>query len=122
MPNPPLFFVARGFVGTIPDWHRFSRALACQYRSEFPLIAEVAMTTPQPLSELEVAIIRALAEGLQSKEIASALERSRPTIEFHIRMLFVKMEARSRAQLVARGYETGLLQQSAAGSASAFAL
>ena len=62
------------------------------------------------LSEIEIAIVRALAEGLQSKEIASVLDRSRPTIEFHIRMLFVKMDARSRAQIVARGFERGLLQ------------
>jgi len=61
------------------------------------------------LSEIELAILRALAQGLQSKEIANALDRSRPTIEFHIRMLFAKMDARSRAQIVARGYELGLL-------------
>jgi DNA-binding NarL/FixJ family response regulator len=62
------------------------------------------------LSDIELAIVRALAQGLQSKEIATVLERSRPTIEFHIRMLFAKMQARSRAQIVARGYELGLLE------------
>jgi DNA-binding NarL/FixJ family response regulator len=67
------------------------------------------MNAARSLSELEIAIVRALAQGLQSKEIASALERSRPTIEFHIRTLFLKMDARSRAQIVARGYEYGLL-------------
>jgi DNA-binding CsgD family transcriptional regulator len=61
------------------------------------------------LSEIEFAIVRALAQGMQSKEIAASLDRSRPTIEFHIRMLFAKMQARSRAQIVARGYEIGLL-------------
>ena len=61
------------------------------------------------LSELEVAIVRALAQGIQSKEIASALECNRTSIEFRIRALFVKLEARSRAQLVARGYDIGLL-------------
>jgi DNA-binding NarL/FixJ family response regulator len=62
------------------------------------------------LTEIELAIVRALARGMQSKEIATTLDRSRPTIEFHIRMLFAKMEARSRAQVVARGYELGLLE------------
>lgn len=61
------------------------------------------------LSDLEIAIVRALADGLQSKEIADVLDRSRTSIEFRIRMLFVKMDAKSRAQLVARGYEVGLL-------------
>jgi len=63
------------------------------------------------LSDIELAIVRALARGLQSKEIATALDRSRPTIEFHIRMLFAKMEARSRAQIVARGYELGIIER-----------
>ena len=62
------------------------------------------------LTDIEIAIVRALAHGLQSKEIAGILDRSRPTIEFHIRMLFVKLDAKSRAQLVARGYELGLLE------------
>ncbi len=65
---------------------------------------------PRNLSDIELAIVRALARGLQSKEIATALDRSRPTIEFHIRMLFAKMEARSRAQIVARGYEYGIIE------------
>lgn len=67
------------------------------------------MQSGRSLSNIELAIVRALAQGLQSKEIANTLDRSRPTIEFHIRMLFAKMEARSRAQIVARGYELGLL-------------
>jgi DNA-binding CsgD family transcriptional regulator len=62
------------------------------------------------LTEVELAIVKALAQGLQSKEIAAALDRSRPTIEFHIRMLFAKMQAKSRAQIVARGYELGVLE------------
>ena len=66
------------------------------------------------LSEIELAIVKALARGMQSKEIAATLDRSRPTIEFHIRMLFAKMDARSRAQIVARGFELGLLDTAAA--------
>ena len=72
------------------------------------------MQQGRSLSEIELAIVRALARGMQSKEIAHTLDRSRPTIEFHIRMLFAKMEARSRAQIVARGYELGLLEDAVA--------
>lgn len=68
------------------------------------------MPLGESLSEIELAIVRALSQGLQSKEIAAVLDRSRPTIEFHIRILFVKMQARSRAQIVARGYEMGVLE------------
>jgi len=70
------------------------------------------MTTSYQLTELEIAIVRALAQGLQSKEIAAALECNRTAIEFRIRMLLLKLEARSRAQIVARGYELGLLPES----------
>jgi len=63
----------------------------------------------QDLSEREIAIVRALAQGLQSKEIANALDCNRTAIEFRIRLLFIKLEARSRAQLVARGYDLGVL-------------
>jgi len=65
------------------------------------------------LSDIELAIVRALAQGMQSKEIATILDRSRPTIEFHVRMLLAKMQARSRAQIVARGFELGLLAEGA---------
>jgi NarL family two-component system response regulator YdfI len=61
------------------------------------------------LSDIERAIIFALAEGQQSKEIASRVERSRGTVEFHIRMLYAKLGARSRAQIVARAFEQGIL-------------
>jgi DNA-binding NarL/FixJ family response regulator len=67
------------------------------------------------LSAIELAVIDGLSRGLQSKEIASELNRSRPTIEFHIRMLFVKLEARSRAHIVARAYALGLLLESPQG-------
>ena len=67
-----------------------------------------SMTTAS-LSTMEMSILTALASGLQSKEIASELDRSRATIEFYIRILFVKMDARSRAHLVARAYEAGLI-------------
>lgn len=68
---------------------------------------------PTSLSNIEITIINSLANGLQSKEIASDLDRSRATVEFYIRMLFVKLDARSRAHLVARAYEAGLLTPTA---------
>jgi DNA-binding NarL/FixJ family response regulator len=76
------------------------------------------MIAPHYLSELEIAIVQALAQGLQSKEIAAVVDRSRTTIEYHIRLLFVKMQASSRAQIVARGYEFGLLPLTATAESS----
>ena len=67
------------------------------------------MSTKRGLSDTELSIIQALAGGLQSKEIAVRLGRTRPAIEFHIRMLYAKLDAKSRAHLVALAYQSGLL-------------
>jgi DNA-binding CsgD family transcriptional regulator len=51
---------------------------------------------------------------MQSKEIASRLGRSKPTVESYIRALFMKLDARSRAQLVAIAIITGVIDMRAA--------
>jgi len=62
------------------------------------------------LTKIEFSVLEGLAEGLQSKEIASRIGRSTATVEFHIRSLYMKMLARSRAHLVARAYDEGYLR------------
>ena len=64
---------------------------------------------PLKLSALEQRILALLAEGRQSKEIAAEVMRSKPTVEFHVRALYAKLGARSRAHLVALAYRAGLL-------------
>jgi len=59
------------------------------------------------LSDLERAILLCLARGMQSKEIAVCIERKKPTVEQHIRLLFAKCGAKTRAQLVAIAIERG---------------
>jgi DNA-binding NarL/FixJ family response regulator len=61
------------------------------------------------LTQHEVAILRALADGAQSKEMAALIKRSRGTVEFYIRSLFLKLNARSRPHLVAQAFRNGLL-------------
>ena len=61
------------------------------------------------LSALEHGVLELLADGYQSKEIGAKLARSTATIEGSIRTLFVKLRARSRAHLVTRAFELGLL-------------
>jgi len=62
------------------------------------------------LSALELAIIRGLADGMQTKELSAALGRKPPTIETHIRQLYARFDARSRAQLVARAIALEVLE------------
>lgn len=53
------------------------------------------------LSDMEYRILTALAAGRQSKEISATVGRSRATVETHVRLLFARFDARSRAHLVA---------------------
>lgn len=57
-------------------------------------------------------MLRGLANGYQSKEIAIDIGRKIPTVEFYIRNLFLKLDARSRAHLVALALCSGILQPS----------
>jgi DNA-binding NarL/FixJ family response regulator len=61
------------------------------------------------LTTKEIAIIMGLADGQQSKEIARAVNLSKASIDTYIRILYGKLGARSRAQLVALAYGAGIL-------------
>ncbi|MBV9719280.1 MAG: helix-turn-helix transcriptional regulator [Candidatus Eremiobacteraeota bacterium] len=61
------------------------------------------------LSAIELAILKALANGMQSKEIAALVGRRRATVEWYVRMLLVKLDARSRPHLVARALCSGAI-------------
>ena len=58
---------------------------------------------------MEASVLTLLARGYQSKEIADALGKSRPTVEGYIRVLFIKLKAKSRVHLVAKAYDCGIL-------------
>jgi DNA-binding NarL/FixJ family response regulator len=61
------------------------------------------------LTQQEVAVLRALSEGCHSKEIAAVVQRSKPTVEAIVRILYAKLHARSRAHLVARAIAHGVI-------------
>jgi DNA-binding CsgD family transcriptional regulator len=54
------------------------------------------------LSPREYEIARLVAQGLPNKTIAAVLEISYWTVSTHLRRMFAKLNARSRAELVAR--------------------
>ncbi len=60
---------------------------------------------------VERLVLQLLANGFQSKEIADAIGKKKPTVEGYIRTLYVKLNAKSRAQLVARAYAAGILHE-----------
>lgn len=62
------------------------------------------------LTDIEKTILCCLARGLQSKEIATVIKRSKPTVEGYIRLLYAKLGARSRAHLVMIAVRNGILE------------
>jgi DNA-binding NarL/FixJ family response regulator len=62
--------------------------------------ASAALITPR-----ELEILTSIAEGLSNKAIARRLEISQHTVKFHIESLFRKLDARTRAEAVAKGLE-----------------
>jgi DNA-binding NarL/FixJ family response regulator len=72
-----------------------------------------------PLDELtprEREVLALVGEGLSNGEIAERLVLSSLTAKTHVARLFMKLDARDRAQLVVTAYETGLVVPGRRGS------
>ncbi|TMC41923.1 MAG: helix-turn-helix transcriptional regulator [Chloroflexi bacterium] len=66
-------------------------------------------TPPVRLSPREIEILRYVAAGHTTKEVAAALNIAESTAEWHISNILVKLGAASRAEAVAIGLREGLL-------------
>lgn len=75
------------------------------------LVAHIpsAQALAEPLSEREIEVLRLMANGSSNKEIAEVLVIAEGTAKNHVSNILSKLEARDRAQAVARGKELGLL-------------
>ena len=67
---------------------------------------------PVALSPREREIARLVAKGHCNKTIALVLDISVWTVATHLRRVFAKLEVNSRAEMVARALEEGLLADS----------
>lgn len=60
-------------------------------------------------NDRELRILRDIAAGATNEEVAARLGLSAHTVAGHLRVMLSRSQARNRAELVARGYATGLL-------------
>ncbi len=72
-------------------------------------IAPTPLAAASELSEREIEVLRLIADGLSNKEIAEKLFIAEGTAKNHVSNILSKLEARDRAQAVARAKELNLL-------------
>jgi DNA-binding NarL/FixJ family response regulator len=96
---------------------RAVRAVAAGESALEPRVAArvlAAMRAPRgagPLSGRERAVLRLIADGLPTKQIARALAISERTVKFHTGSILRKLGADNRAQAVALAAQRGLLER-----------
>jgi DNA-binding NarL/FixJ family response regulator len=62
------------------------------------------------LTDRETEVLELIAKGLSNTEIGEQLFVSPATVKTHISRLLMKLDARDRAQLVIKAYESGLVR------------
>lgn len=110
---------AKGYLLKGAPIEEITRAIRTVHGGESYLASRVASTllaeirTPRRgggrLSERERAVLRLVATGLTSKQIARELAITERTVQFHVTGFLTKLGADSRAQAVAIAAERGLL-------------
>jgi predicted ATPase/DNA-binding CsgD family transcriptional regulator len=66
-------------------------------------------TTDQPLTDRELEILRLIADGLNSREIAQKLVLSVGTIRWYLKLIYSKLDAHSRSEALARAKSLNIL-------------
>lgn len=65
--------------------------------------------TDTSLTDRELDVLKALADGLVNKEIAARLGISSSTVKFHLQAIFAKLGVRTRAEAVSQGLRRGVV-------------
>jgi DNA-binding NarL/FixJ family response regulator len=63
----------------------------------------------EPLTDREIEVLRALADGLTKSGIADRLFLSPHTVDSHLRSVYAKLHARNAAEATARAIRSGLI-------------
>jgi LuxR family transcriptional regulator len=92
------------------DVARFSYLVACAQDAMTPHLRPFNVIGPiRPLTDRETECVRLTGEGLSSKQIAVALQRTERTVVMHLQSAARKLGARNRVHTVVKAGEYGLL-------------
>lgn len=85
--------------------------LSVRPRAQAPGFAPSDDRGPPPLlTPRELEILTAVGDGLSNKAVARRLGISAHTVKFHLEAVFAKLDARTRAEAVAKGLRRGLIE------------
>jgi DNA-binding NarL/FixJ family response regulator len=62
------------------------------------------------LSERELDVVRAVAQGMSNAEIAAKLYLSEATVKSHVARVLAKLDLRDRVQIAVFAYEKGIVR------------
>ena len=91
------------------------KAINAEAGNYIPLGAPIGFMTaqtrslPEPLTDRERQVLRFLATGLSSTEIAVRLILSVHTVRYYMKTIYRKLDVHSREQAISEGEEIGLL-------------
>lgn len=108
--TPILSSVLKSSIG--PDVRRHAELLLsrCRQREGADGDSNTAELVKQVLTDRERSIVQFIAGGQSNKQIARTLGVTPETVKTHLKRIFVKLSAESRAQAVARAQSLGLLR------------
>ena len=103
----------KSIAGTVHDGHIFAIDGFLRSRTADPVISAAPPTvTGTRLTAREVQVLRRVAGGLTSKEIATTLGLAAPTVERHLANIYTKIGARGRVDATAYAIRNGLSKTS----------
>ena len=94
------------------DHVRRFEEVACRLRASGAQVSPIRESSPrfdETLTTRELEVVQFIADGLTNREIGQRLSISEETVKVHIRHLFGRLQARSRAHAVAIGLRRGMV-------------
>jgi DNA-binding NarL/FixJ family response regulator len=85
--------------------------VASRFRSDAEAVPvmEASRQHPEMLTRREQEMLLLVAEGLTNREIGRRLSISEETVKVHVRHIYGRLQARSRAHAVAIGFRRGMV-------------